>query len=101
MVTEFDNIRERVQRTKHAQVYENQADVDREYLMDMVGLQQQALDLALPEMDYDKRFKAVHETLVNCLADKELRKEDATTFANYVTAKVLEALDHQMEVPYE
>lgn len=98
-MTRFDDIRERTAQTKHSQVYEHQAQIDREYLMDKIDLMQQALDLALPEMDYHKRFKAVHESIVQTLMFED--EMDRTELVNVLTARALQALEAFMEAPYE
>lgn len=100
-MTRFDDIRERTAQTKHSQVYEHQAQIDREYLMDKIDLMQQALDLALPEMDYDKRFAAVHESIVQTLKYDMDSKMDSTELCNVLTARALQALEAFMEAPYE
>lgn len=96
--TKLEYIRDRVERVKFHKNYETEAQVDREYLMDIIGLMQQALDLALPELDYDKRFAAVHESVVQTLNHRE--EMDATELANVLTARALQSLEATMEVPY-
>lgn len=98
-MSRFDDIKDRAAQTKFKQLYEHQAQVDREYLLDKIGLMQQALDLALPEMDYDKRFKAVHESIIETLMFED--EMDRTELVNVLTARALQALEAAMEVPYE
>lgn len=98
-MSRLSDIRARAAQVKFRQEYENTAQVDREYMLELLDLMQQALDLALPEMDYDKRFAAVHESIVQTMEFKD--EMDATELANVLTARALQALEAKMDAPYE
>lgn len=100
-MSRLDDIHERAQRIKFSKNYDHQAQIDREYLLDMIALMQQALDLALPEMDYDKRFAAVHEAIVQTMRYDMDSKMDATELVNVLTARALQALEGALEIPYD
>lgn len=98
-MSQFDDIKQRAERVKFTQAYDHIAQTDREYLLTMIELQRQALDLALPEMDYDERFKAVHQSIVETLDYKD--QMDDTELANVLAARALRALEAKMDIPYE
>lgn len=98
-VSNIDDIKARNAQVHATQIWEHQAQKDRDYLLKMVALMEQALALALPDMDYDERFRKVHESVVQTM---QFRADmDDTEFANVITARALQALEAQMDVPYD
>lgn len=98
-MSNLDDIKARNAQVHATQMWDHQAQKDRDYLLQMVALMQQALELALPEMDYDDRFKKVHESVVQTMMFRA--DMDDTEFANVITARALQALEARMDAPYE
>lgn len=98
-MSNLDDIKARNAQVHATQMWDHQAQKDRDYLLKMIALMQQALELALPEMDYDDRFKKVHESVVQTMMFRA--DMDDTEFANVITARALQALEARMDAPYE